>query len=336
MATEYMRLKKILLPALLVVLIPVASAQQTPQYSQYVMNGFLLNPSYAGSDGYSTFSLTAREQWVGLEDAPSTFAAAFQTRLLSDSYISKSTSVRKKINRPTKGGRVGIGGYLFADRNGIMKRTGAQFAYAYHLSMTNYRQLSFGLSVTAYQYFVDKSGALFPDDSNTDTWLENYDGVVYIPDANFGVSYMTRKYYIGYSMNNLLRGMLMIGNNGNNKHSELGYYYLTGGYKFDLPADDWRIEPSAMIKSSDMMFKSIQLDLTARVYYKDDYWLGLSYRPNDAIILLAGVKYDRYYIGYSCDFTLSDIRTQSYGTHEFTIVAKFGESARRYRWINRY
>jgi type IX secretion system PorP/SprF family membrane protein len=339
MAAEYMRLRKILILVVLVVLIPVAKAQQTPQYSQYVMNGFLLNPSYAGSDGYTSFSLTAREQWVGLDDSPSTFAVAAQTRLLNDSYISKATSVRKKINRPTKGGHVGVGGYVFADRNGIMKRTGAQLAYAYHINMTNYRQLSFGLSLTAYQYFVDKSGAVLGDDlyyDKPDVWFDNYDGTVFITDANFGVSYMTRKYYVGYSMNNLLRGLIMFGNKGDNTHSELGHYYLTGGYKIELPADDWMIEPSAMIKSSDMMFKSIQMDVTARVYYKEEYWMGLSYRTSDAIVLLAGLKYDRYYFGYACDFTLSDLRTQSFGTHELTIVAKFGDSARRYRWINRY
>jgi type IX secretion system PorP/SprF family membrane protein len=329
-----MRFNKILLPLLMLALVPAASAQQFPTYSQYVMNGFLLNPSYAGSDGYSTFSFTAREQWVGLESAPSTFAAAFQTRILSDSYISKSTSVRRKMTRPTKGGRIGMGGYIFADRNGIMKRTGAQFSYAYHITLTNYRQLSFGLSATAYQYFVDKDGAVLAD--NTDNFLDNYDQVVYIPDFNFGVSYTTRTYYIGYSMNNLLRGMLMIAKSGNNSRSELGYYYLTGGYKFTLPDNDWMIEPSAMIKSSDMLFKSIQGDISARVYYKEDYWMGLSYRTNDAIILLAGMKFDRYYLGYACDFTLSDIRTQSFGTHELTFVAKFGDSARRYRWINRY
>jgi type IX secretion system PorP/SprF family membrane protein len=331
-----MRFKKILLPLLILVMVPVASAQQFPTYSQYVMNGFLLNPSYAGSDGYSTFSFTAREQWVGLENAPSTFAAAFQTRILSDSYISKSTSVRRKMTRPTKGGRIGMGGYLFADRNGIMKRTGAQFSYAYHISLNNYRQLSFGLAATAYQYFVDKNGAFLPKEEYPDEWLDSYDAVVYIPDANFGVSYTTRNYYVGYSMNNLFRGLLMIGNKGNNSRSELGYYYLTGGYKFTLPDNDWMIEPSAMMKSSDMLFKSFQMDISTRVYYKEDYWMGLSYRTNDAIILLAGMKFDRYYLGYACDFTLSDIRKQSFGTHELTIVAKFGDSARRYRWINRY
>ena len=313
---------------------PVLSGQQFPMYSQYIMNGFLLNPSYAGSDYYTTFGLTVREQWLNFPDAPSTYAAAFQTRLLNDSYITKSTAVRKKIDRPTRGGRVGVGGYLFSDHNGIMHRTGLQVAYAYHLPINDEQQLSFGLSLSAYQYFVDISGAVMPDDVN-DELLNNYDRVVYIPDANFGISYMTRRYYAGFSMTNLFRGALMIGNGGENGNSQLGHYFLTGGLRF-YPAADWVIEPSMMLKSSDMLFKSVQLDVTGRVYYKEDYWLGLSYRTTDAIVLLAGLKVDRFYLGYAFDFTFSEIRSYTYGTHELTVLARFGDNPRRYRWINRY
>jgi type IX secretion system PorP/SprF family membrane protein len=313
---------------------PGISAQQFPLYSQYTMNGFLLNPSYAGSDYYTTFGLTVREQWLSLPNAPSTYAASFQTRILNDSYITKSTAVRKKIDRPTKGGRVGVGGYLFSDHNGIMHRTGLQLAYAYHLPIGIDQQLSFGISLSAYQYFVDIGGAVMPDDVQDDL-LNNYDQVVYIPDANFGVSYMTRNYYAGFAMTNLFRGTLMIGNGGENGRSELGHYFLTGGIRL-YPGVDWIVEPSIMLKSSDMVFKSFQVDLTGRVYYKDDYWLGLSYRTGDAIVMLAGLKVDRFYIGYAFDFTMSEIRSYTYGTHELTVLARFGDSPRRYRWINKY
>lgn len=318
----------------LLAVMPGISAQQFPLYSQYTMNGFLLNPSYAGSDYYTTFGLTVREQWLSLPNAPSTYAAAFQTRILNDSYITKSTAVRKKIDRPTKGGRVGVGGYLFSDHNGIMHRTGLQLAYAYHLPIGIDQQLSFGLSLSAYQYFVDIAGAVMPDDVQDDL-LNNYDQVVYIPDANFGVSYMTRNYYAGFAMTNLFRGALMIGNGGENGRSELGHYFLTGGIRL-YPGVDWIIEPSIMLKSSDMVFKSFQVDLTGRVYYKDDYWLGLSYRTGDAIVMLAGLKVDRFYIGYAFDFTMSEIRSYTYGTHELTVLARFGDNPRRYRWINKY
>ncbi len=314
----------------------VSLAQQVPMYSQYIMNGFLINPSFAGRDGYTTVNLTVREQWVGLADAPSTYAASFQTRILKDSYISKATSVRKKLVRPTKGGKVGLGGYVFNDNNGIMKRTGIQAAYAYHIGMGTTggvpNNLSFGLALTAYQYAINTDGLLYDHD---DPLLNSYDRSVFIPDFNFGASFTTTRYYAGFAMTNIIRGSLLFADTSATKRQELGHYFLTGGVKFPIN-NEWVIEPSILLKSSDLLFNSFQMDLTGRVRYKEDYWAGISWRTNDAIVLLFGFNYDRFYFAYAFDFTLTDIRTQSFGTHEITLAVKFGESARRYRWINQY
>jgi type IX secretion system PorP/SprF family membrane protein len=326
-------LKSILPVAIFSFIFGTAVAQQVPMYSQYIMNGFLINPSFAGRDGYTTVNLTVREQWVGMAGSPSTYAASFQTRLLKNSYISKSTSVRKKLIKPTKGGKVGLGGYIFNDNNGIMRRTGIQAAYAYHIAMGQTggypNDLAFGLAMTGYQFAVNTNGLIYDPD---DPLLNSYDRSVFITDFNFGASYTTSQYYVGFAMTNLLRGSLLFADTSSTKRNELGHFFLTGGMKFPLAAD-WVLEPSAFIKSSDMLFKSMQMDLTARVFYKDDYWAGLSYRTNDALILLLGLKYDRFYIAYAFDFTLTDIRRQSFGTHEISLAVKFGESARRYRWI---
>ena len=330
-------LKRIISAVSLSFILGAAGAQQVPMYSQYIMNGFLVNPSFAGRDGSTTINLTVREQWAGLRNAPGTYAASFQTRLLKNSYISKSTSVTKKKVRPTKGGRVGVGGYLFSDNNGIMRRTGLQAAYAYHIPMgitkDNPKDLSFGLAMTAYQYAVNLDGLVVQDQN--DPLLNSFDRSVFIPDFNFGMSFTTTKYYAGFAMTNLLRGSMLFADTSSTNRVELGHYFLTGGMKFPV-APDWIIEPSALIKSSDMFFKTLQMDLTTRVYYKNDYWAGLSWRTSDAIILLMGLKYDRFYFAYAIDFTLTDIRKQSYGSHELTLAVKFGENARRYRWINAY
>ncbi|HUX97096.1 MAG TPA: PorP/SprF family type IX secretion system membrane protein [Bacteroidales bacterium] len=314
----------------------IISGQQVPMYSQYIMNGFLVNPSFTGRDGYTTVNLTVREQWVGMAGSPSTYAASFQTRLLKNSYISKSTSVKKKLVKPTKGGKVGVGGYLFNDNNGIMRRTGFQAMYAYHISMGRTEgmpnNLAFGLAMTGYQYYVNTEGLIYEPN---DPLINSYDRSVFITDFNFGASFTTSRYYAGFAMTNLLRGNLIFGDTSRVDRNELGHFFLTGGMKFPLNAD-WTLEPSGFIKSSDMLFKSIQMDLTGRVYYKNDYWAGLSYRTGDAIILMLGLKYDRFYFAYAIDFTLTDIRSSTYGTHEITMAVKFGESARRYRWINAY
>ncbi len=329
-------LKIILLAAVICMVHITASAQQVPMYSQYIMNGFLINPSFAGRDGYTTVNLTVREQWIGMEDSPGTYAASFQTRLLKNSYISKTTSVRKKLVKPTKGGNVGLGGYIFNDNNGIMRRTGFQAVYAYHIPMGKTgsvpNDLAFGLALAAYQFAVNTDGLIYDPD---DPLLNNYDRSVFIPDFNFGASFTTTRYFAGFAMTNMFRGSLLFGDTSSTKRTELGHYFLTGGIKFPL-APDWTLEPSAFIKSSDMFFKSLQMDITARMYYKENYWAGLSWRTNDAIILMLGFSYDRFHFGYAVDFTLTDIRKQSFGTHELTLAVKFGESARRYRWLNQY
>jgi type IX secretion system PorP/SprF family membrane protein len=328
--------KNLLILIITSLLCGITYAQQVPMYSQYIMNGFLVNPSFAGHDGYTTVTLTTRNQWVGLDQAPSTYAASFQTRILKNSYISKSTSVRKKLVRPTKGGRVGAGGYIFNDNNGIMSRTGIQGIYSYHIPLGEtegyQNDLAFGLAVSAYQYAINMEGLIY---DYSDPLLNNYDRSVFITDFNFGASYTTYKYYIGFAMTNILRGTLLFGDTARTNSNELGHYFLTGGIKFPL-SEDWTLEPSAFLKSSDMFFKALQMDLTARMYFKEDYWAGISWRTNDAVILMIGLKFDRFYFAYAVDFTLTDIRYNSYGSHELTLAVKFGENARRYRWINAY
>ena len=332
-----MRYLRNILPAIVLSFITGAAfAQQVPMYSQYIMNGFLINPSFAGRDGYTTVNLTVREQWVGMAGAPSTYAASFQTRILKNSFISKSTVVRKKIIKPTKGGKVGLGGYIFNDNNGIMHRTGLQLAYSYHIAMGRTEgipnDLSFGLAMTAYQFSVNTNGLIY---DMSDPVMNSFDRSIFIPDFNFGASFTTSKYYVGLAMTNLLRGSIIVADSSSTKRSQLGNYFLTGGVKFQL-TPDWILEPSAFIKASDMLLKSVQMDLTARVYYKEDYWIGVSYRTQDAIIMLLGLKYDRFYFAYAFDYALTDIRKQSFGSHELSLAVKFGESARRYRWINAY
>ena len=314
-------------------------SQQVPMYSQYIMNGFLVNPAIAGRDGSTTINLTAREQWIGMTGSPSTYAVSFQTRLLKNSYISKATSVKKEQVRPTKGGKVGLGGYIFNDNNGIMRRTGFQAAYAYHIALGETdripNNLSLGMAFTGYQYFVDLEGRIF--DPN-DPLLNSFDRSVYVADFNFGASYITSKYYVGVAMTNLLRGNLIFEDKDTanvDGRNELGHFFITGGVKLPL-SYDWTFEPSGFVKASDMLLESVQLDITGRLYYRDSYWAGVSYRTNDAVIMMLGMKYDKFYFAYAYDYTLTNIRPHTFGTHELSIAVKFGDSARRYRWINAY
>ncbi|TAL62276.1 MAG: type IX secretion system membrane protein PorP/SprF, partial [Bacteroidetes bacterium] len=158
--------------------------QQLPLYSQYLYNKFLINPAVAGSDGYTSVNLTAREQWVGYYGAPRTFSFCWQTRLLKRSYILKQTHVRKEIYRPKSDGKVGFGGYVFSDKNGLIQRTGFQASYAYHMWIENNTQLSMGLSLTGYIYKINEKEINFEDPN--EPWLNNnLRRGMFVPDATF-------------------------------------------------------------------------------------------------------------------------------------------------------
>ena len=48
------------------------SAQQDPQYTQYMYNMNIVNPAYAGSRGTLSIGILGRTQWVGIDGAPQT------------------------------------------------------------------------------------------------------------------------------------------------------------------------------------------------------------------------------------------------------------------------
>jgi len=325
-------MKKVSIVAILFLIFTAGiKAQQLPLYSQYMFNRFLINPAVAGSDGYTSFNLTAREQWIGIDNSPKTHSLSYQTRILKRSYIIKSKSVKKKIFKPSTQGRVGVGGFVFDDRNGMVSRTGFQLTYAYHIWMDE-TQLSFGLSGTAFQFRINDEKLTFFDQSEP-LLSGDLRKALFVPDANFGVYLLNSSYHVGFSVDQLFQSYLKIGNAGLSDYRMLRHYYLSGGYIFPLQ-NEFFLEPSILIKTTEKLL--YQIDFNAKLQYKSDYWVGLSYRTAGAVILFAGIKLDKFYFGYAFDYTLSSIMKHSLGSHEFMMAVKFGDSARRFRWLDRY
>jgi hypothetical protein len=80
----------------------------------------------------------------------------------------------------------------------------------------------------------------------------------------------------------------------------------------------------------------MQADISGTFNYQQSYWGGLTYRTGHSLIVMAGVGVERLLFGYAFDIGLNSIMKHSFGTHEFTIVAKLGDITRRHRWLNRF
>lgn len=310
----------------------LAFAQQMPLYSQYLYNKFLINPAVAGSDGFTSFNLTAREQWVGLYGAPATFSCSGQTRLLKRSFVLKQTTKKRKVYRPGSDGKIGLGGYIFSDRNGLIQRTGFQASYSYHIWLQNSTQLSFGLAFTGYHFKINEKEINFEDPN--EPWLNSdFRRGVFIPDATFGVYLLNSKYNFGFSADQLFQAYVKIGSNAYKNLQMSRHYYLFGSYNF--PQSSYtELQPSFLIRMSEQ-FKP-QADIGITYIYNQSFWAGLAFRTSGALIANIGVRYEKIFIGYAFDFTLQEIQQITYGTHEITFALRFGDSARRYRWLDRY
>ena len=325
-------MKKLVYILILILIGSYAAGQQLPIYSQYLYNKFLINPGVAGSDGYTSVNLTAREQWVGYDGAPRTFSFSVQSRLLKRSYLLKRNIVKRQVYRPRTDGKVGMGGYLFSDRNGLIQRTGFQVSYAYHMWLQNSTQLSMGLAFTGYHYKIDETQIDFEDPN--EPWLNNnLRRGMFIPDASFGVYLLNARYSVGFSAAELFEASTKIADKAFKDFRLDRHYYLFGTYNFSLNSLV-ELQPSLLFAMSEQL--KPQADIGFSYIYDQSFWAGLSFRTSGALIANVGLRYQHIFLGYSFDFTLQEIQQITYGTHEITIALRFGDSDRRYRWLDRY
>jgi len=285
---------------LLIIVAVLASAsvfgQQDPQFSQYMFNRLFPNPAVAGSKDAICITGIGRQQWTGLDGAPTT------------GLISGHAPVRL-----LKGG---VGLSVFGDQIGPISYFGARAAYAYRRSLGP-GTIAAGVALGMLNTGIDGSQWVALDDPTTDVTLNrggDIAGTVF--DMTFGLYYHTDKLYAGISTNHLIEGAVET-NEGN--YNVARHYYIMGGYSYDLTSDI-SLEPSTFIKTDG---RSAQIDLNVSALYKQMLWGGLSFRPQDVIAPIIGFFYPLgpgvARIGYSYDIGLNQLRSFHSGSHEIML-----------------
>lgn len=278
------------------------SAQQLPQYSQYILNRYVINPASAGTQNHFIGQTNYRSQWEGIQDAPRTYILG--------------------VNGPISKQNMAVGGYLFTDITGPTRRNGINFSYAYHLKLTNTLKLSLSINAGILQYSVDGSEITYADDSDVlaSRFLESN----VLPDAGFSFYLFHKDFFFGGSAPQLIQNKITFENSEGEQTGTLAnHYFLMGGYTKALN-QSFALEPSFLLKYIDPV--PPQYEATLRGLYKEAAWLGVSYRRDAAISLLLGFTLQKHLtLGYSYDFIQSDIGNYSSGSHEIMLSVKFNE-----------
>lgn len=307
-----LKLKLLLLPALLFFSLKQASAQQDPQYSQYMFNQLVINPAFAGSKDAISTTLVVRTQWVGIAGAPNTQTFSIHTPLS-----------KKKI---------GIGFHVVADQIGPVKSTGAFGSYAYKIQLPK-GKLALGLRLGVYQYVYDW-GAITHYDPIDNVYLHN-NSTYYVPSADFGLYYSNSDMYIGLSVTQLFNGRISSITEPNGDYSSfVPHEFLTFGKAFDV-SSSILLNPSFVIKTA--LNSPYSADLNMNVLIDRRVWAGLSYRTDFGLVLLTAVNITaECRVGYSFDWGFSQLTTFTGGSHEVSLAYNFGTLHRSNVFSPRY
>ena len=267
----------------------VASAQQLPQFTQYMFNTISVNPAYAGSR--ETMNLTAlhRNQWAGLDGNPVTSTFSFHT--------------------PLKNERVGVGLSYITDQLGLENTNYVYGDFSYTIPVSWEAKLSFGLKAGFTNYKLSNP------DLNDPFFNENFNS--WKPNFGAGVYLSTNRWYAGISSPRILNTDL---NDGEFEALERTSYYAMAGLVFDLSLDI-KFRPSVITKFTNGA--PATYDLTSGFLFYEKFWAGVSYRFNDASNFGAYMDYQiskDIRLGYAYDLPTGDLRPYTGGTHEVFLI----------------
>ena len=280
-------------------------AQQDPQFTQFMYAKLFTNPAYAGTSGAICANLIGRAQWTGFPGAPNTYL------LCLDGSVTN---------------HIGVGLSVVDDQLGFDKTLGVKLSGAYMIPvMSGLGKLSFGLEL-GIQNKTISGNSIAPDGSSTSSGN--------ITDAAIPPSFSSTNYDLGFGiyfshLNGTYFGLSSTHlpdqgeslSSKNYKFDVARHYYVTAGTVLALGSSNFDLRPNLLVKSD---AKVTTFDVNVNVLWNKMFWLGVSYRMQDAIAPMLGFQKSMgppataltWKIGYSYDVTTSEIKNHSSGSHE--------------------
>lgn len=282
-------------------------SQQEPVFTQSMYYGVAMNPGVAGSENAICVTLADRLQWVGFTD-------------IKGNKVSPETFL-VSIAAPIKVLKGGVSAVITQDKIGFEKTIGVKLGYAYQRNV-GFGKMGIGTHIEFNNRSIDysKFDPATDDDPLLNLISSNESDMLI--DFSLGLFYnVPGAYHFGIS------GLHLVQSKGKVlAESELGELrmkldrtiILHGGYEFQFRRNpDFSFDPYAVVRTN---LSAVQLDLAGTFNYKEAFWVGAGYRLQDAVLVMLGVQYKDFKIGYSYDINVSKLNQPfGGGTHEIML-----------------
>ncbi len=325
----------------------LAKAQQQPQYTQYIINNYILNPAISGIENYTDVKLSHRHQWVGIQDAPVTTYLTVHMPIGKKDDRQTSTSFSTPGENPRGRNFMqdyeaakphhGIGLKLLNDRTGPLNHFAGYLSYAYHIGISKQTSIAAGFEAGLRSISLDRNKLDFGSSNPIDPAVYNSGQINTIkPDFGAGVWVYSPRFFAGLSAQQIIPQSVYF--SANTVKQQTGklvpHLFATAGYRF-MVTDDISMTPSVMLKYVQPL--PVQFDINAKFQYLDLLWVGAGYRFKDGFNAMAGLNVSSLFnVSYSYDYTTSALSTLTKGTHEiilgFLLGNRYGDWCPRNVW----
>jgi len=278
---------------------------QYPVYSQYLLDGLIINPAYAGTRDALSISVSARKRMLGFEG--------------------ENTMASLSLHTPLKKERVALGLSVNHITFGVTKQTSVYGYYAFHIN-TDRGKWSLGLKGGVDMLTSDYRGLEVQDHTQPDPAfsgeIENY----MMPNIGVGAYYVTPVFFAGAAIPSLVTYIASRDETDFKLGFQPAYYdvLLSGGALISI-SENVMFKPSMMAKYS--LTNLLRLDINGNVILYDFLWLGASWRigENALVGLLELQLTQQLRLGYSYDYNMGSIGSFIGGTHEVALRFDFGK-----------
>jgi type IX secretion system PorP/SprF family membrane protein len=238
--------------------------QKLSEQNLYMLNPFLINPAFAGSNGGFVSMVGFRNSFVGVPDSPKSI------------YLSLHSPVSEKTS---------LGGNISGDSRGVLNTFTGNLSAAYAFNIATDHKIRFGLSGGVYRQSVQLDKLQNVDLADPTLTKGNQNFTTY--NFGFGTAYQWKELSIGVALQNL---------EGEEKLLR-AYTTMYASYTFKSNNETWKIKPTVLYQHLPNVGSLTDFQLMG--IWKNLIWAQTGYRTNRSLIFSAGITIENIKIAYA-------------------------------------
>ncbi len=302
-------------------------AQQESQFTNTVINPYLVNPAAGGLRDVAQIEILGRYQWVGYDGSAKSHFFTANTQLFrngkgNQSYNPQGVGFQSLPLYSVAKTKHCVGFKAMTDDIGIFSKSGVGATYAYHLPLTKKINIGVGLGA-GFSSFRIRGGESKVADQSDETYLNylggtNSQGFL---DVQSGLVLYGAKSYLGISSSQVFRNKL---EKITDQSALVRHIYINGNFRL-IDKPNFALIPNFLVKMA--AGSPVSADMGFQFNFQKSFWAGLTYRISNAAAVSLGINLPKnLYVAYGFELATGKLNRLNSSTHQIQIGIYIGHN----------